>query len=121
MTLQRQALGRRGEAQAAAHLARQGLRVWQRNVRLPGGELDLVAWDGETLVFVEVRARRRASCGGPLASVGGRKQWRVRRLAEVFLWRTGLVGRVACRFDVVGIVAAGAGLAPVVEHVRDAF
>ena len=107
-------VGRRGEDRAAAALVAAGYRVVERNVRLRVGELDLVAYDGSTLVFVEVRSRRDHRFGGGLAAVPHRKQRQVARAAEVYL----AVRRPAfatCRFDVVAITGDELVI------VRDAF
>jgi putative endonuclease len=98
--------GRAVENRACRYLAAQGLRVLACNLRCRAGEIDLVALDGETLVFVEVRVRHDARFGGPLASVNRSKQARLVRAAHYFLPR--LAARhfaghpPACRFDVLG-------------------
>ena len=96
-------LGDRGEDLAVRHLKRQeGYRVVERNLRNSGGELDLVAWDGQTLCFVEIKLRRQLEYGGAAQAVDARKQERVRRAAEAYLqhWQ----GEVPeCRFDVVTV------------------
>lgn len=103
----RQRRGAAAEAQAARYLERHGLRILARNLRWQGGEIDLVAADGATLVFVEVRLRARASHGGARASIGPQKIRRIVRTAARFLdrlSRTHFGGRLpACRFDVIGI------------------
>nr|WP_091907848.1 YraN family protein [Chitinasiproducens palmae] len=94
------ALGSDFESRACRYLRWRGLRVEARNVRVRGGELDLVMWDGDTLVFVEVRARRGPSHGGALASIDAVKRHRLRCAAARYLlrWR----GHAPpCRFDVV--------------------
>ena len=73
----------------------------ERNFRCRAGEIDLVAFDGPTLVFVEVRSRRGDRAGTPFESVDGRKQARVTRVARHFLAARGLIDRDV-RFDVVG-------------------
>ena len=108
----RQLLGRRGEDAAAEYLRRAGFEVVARNVRMPVGELDLVALDGDVVVFVEVKARKR---GGGLEAVDARKQARLSRLALAFLARAGWLEREA-RFDVVAVDADGA-----CTHVANAF
>jgi putative endonuclease len=77
----RKGLGAAGERLAALHLERRGYRILARNVRLPGGEIDLVASHAGCLVIVEVRLRRGAGAGAALESVGRAKQQRLRRLA----------------------------------------
>ncbi|MGH7266874.1 MAG: YraN family protein [Candidatus Rokuibacteriota bacterium] len=112
--------GRTGEDLAARFLERQGLRILERNLRSRLGEIDLVARDGATLVFVEVKTRRPGAADPPQASVDGRKQRRLARLALNYLARRGL-GDLGCRFDVVAVTVGPDGRAPVVEHFRGAF
>lgn len=110
-------LGIRGERRAARYLRRRGYRILARNFRAAGAEIDLVALDGETLVFVEVKTRRSEAAGSPLAAVDARKQARLRRAAEVYAARAGTQRPV--RFDVVAIRARR--LVPRVELVKGAF
>ena len=114
----RRETGRRGEDVAAAFVAALGFRVVVRNFRCRAGEIDLVALDGDTVVFVEVRSRTGGACGTPLESVDGRKQAQVGRVARYFLAARGWHDRSA-RFDVIGIRLDAEP--PVVEHVRAAF
>jgi putative endonuclease len=93
--------------------------IVDRNYRYRGGELDLVARDGETLVFVEVRGRRTAAFGAPFETVGREKQRRVARAAEHWLVSHGLT-RAFARFDVVSVVCAP-GQPPAVEVIVNAF
>ena len=95
------ASGAEYEALAAKHLEAQGLRVVARNVCFRGGELDLVAEHGRTLVFVEVRFRRSAAFGDAGESVEIRKQQRLVRAAELYLARNPAHAQRPCRFDVV--------------------
>ena len=91
------------ESAACALLESHGCRVVARQVRFRDGELDVVAYDGAVLVFVEVRLRSSASFGGAAASVDGRKQRRVLRAAQRYLARHFPDARraPACRFDVI--------------------
>ena len=114
----RRATGRRGEDVAAAFVAALGWRVVVRNFRCRAGEIDVVALDGDTVVFVEVRARASRGFGTPLESVDGRKQAQVGRVARHFLSARGWHERAA-RFDVVGVRLDVDP--PGVEHVRGAF
>jgi putative endonuclease len=91
--------GARAEEEAARFLERQGLQVVARNYRTRLGEIDLVARDGEMLVFVEVRLRADARYGGAAASVDARKRARIEAAARRFL--AGLKREPPCRFDVV--------------------
>lgn len=95
----RQRDGARAEALAAEFLTARGLVVVERNWRRRCGELDLVARDGETLVFVEVRLRTRADFGGAAASITATK--RARLVAAAGQYLAGLDRTPACRFDAV--------------------
>lgn len=95
--------GRAGEALAHQFLQARGLRDFRFNVRSRFGEIDLVARDGDTLVFVEVRYRRNASHGSPVATVDIHKQRKIIKTARFYLQKHGLTNRMPCRFDVVGI------------------
>ncbi len=119
MTRDRQRCGRDGEARAAAFLAAHGLTILARNVRAPAGELDVVALDGDTVVFCEIRTRRSRAQGGALESVTPAKQRQVVRVAEWFLTRHPALATRPMRFDVVAIDLHGDAV--VIEHVRDAF
>jgi len=124
MTYARQRLGRRAEDLVADRLDGAGWRIIGRNVRLPSGEFDLVALDGTTLVFVEVKAGRAGARLGPEVpahAVGRRKQLKLRRLAREWIAeRRGPSGVSGYRFDVVGVRFGADGLADV-DHIRTAF
>jgi len=124
MTFARQRLGRTAERLVAERLERAGWRIVGRNVRLPSGELDLVALDGDTLVFVEVKAGRVGAALGPelpAHAVGRRKQLKLRRLAREWIWeRRGPSGVAGYRFDVVGVSFGPDGVHDV-DHIRSAF
>jgi putative endonuclease len=124
MTFARQRLGRRAEDLVAARLERSGWRMVGRNIRLPSGELDIVALDGSALVFVEVKAGRAGTTVGPerpAHAVGRRKQLKLRRLAREWIAdRRGPSGVSGYRFDVVGVCFGPNGLADV-DHIRNAF
>jgi putative endonuclease len=114
----RRELGRRGEEVAAEFVRGLGYRLIERNFRCRAGEVDLVALDDDTVVFVEVRSRSGVRLGTPLESVDGRKQAQVARVARYFLAAHGWHERTV-RFDVVGIRFDAEP--PAVEHVRAAF
>ncbi|CAN5809209.1 YraN family protein [soil metagenome] len=109
--------GDRGERAAARYLRRQGLRVLIRGYRTALGEIDLIARDGDTLVFVEVKARRR---GVPAEAVTLEKQRRLTLTALHFLKRNGLLEQRS-RFDVVSILWPDERGTPIITHLRDAF
>ena len=110
----RAALAKAGEDAAAGCLVRAGLEVVERNYRCRAGELDLIALDGDCIVFVEVKLRHAPF--DPLEAVDARKQRQVSRAAFDFLLRRGMLGRPA-RFDVVAVEARTLAC----EHVIDAF
>jgi putative endonuclease len=99
------ALGQAAEERACRHLELQGLRIVERNVRWRLGEIDAVARDGATWVFVEIRSRARR--GDAAASIDARKRGRIRRAAQLYLVRHFGDRWPACRFDVI-VVEAGA-------------
>jgi putative endonuclease len=128
MTEARQRLGRSAEALVAADLARRGMRIVARNVRVSEvrGELDLIAIDGSALVFVEVKALSAGSAAGPerpVLAVGARKQRKLRSLALAWLRdHDGSVpAHATLRFDVVGLRIDAAGRPVEWEHLRAAF
>jgi putative endonuclease len=108
------AAGRRGEDAAAAHLERLGYVVIARNYRCRGGEIDVVARDGETIVFAEVKLRRLGHDG--FEAVDDRKVRRLSRAALDFLSHYAILGSAA-RFDVVAVDAATMKC----RHLVDAF
>jgi putative endonuclease len=111
-------LGLDGEEEARRFLERLGYRILARRFRSRLGEIDLVAEDGATIVFVEVKTRRTSGAGSPEESVTPAKQRKIVRMAETFLLARGLHGR-NCRFDVVAVDAGTGKLA--VRHLPDAF
>jgi putative endonuclease len=93
--------GRRGEDLAAAFLTERGYKVIARNVRVPGGEIDLVCVESGVLVFVEVKRREGASFGSALSAVDARKRRKLRVIASDYAQIVAPMARV--RFDVVTI------------------
>jgi len=112
--------GTRSERAAARFLRRAGLRVVARNVLLPPGELDVVALDGRTIVFVEVRSTAGADTDRPALSVDAVKQRKLTDLALAYLQRHNLLGYTA-RFDVVAVSWPPHRREPDVVHYPDAF
>jgi len=119
VSLTRQLLGREAEAAAERLLRRKGYRILERNVRVGRGELDIVARVGETLVFVEVKARRTDRYGGVAYAVTAQKKRQLIQLAARYLARRRLEGQ-PCRFDVL-LYDAGSSASPVLEHIESAF
>jgi putative endonuclease len=117
-------LGRYGEAVAARHLVEDGLTILAQNWRCREGELDIVALDGQVLVFCEVKTRSSADYGSPAEAVVGPKAARVRQLAQRWLQARRSAGESAfwpdIRFDVVSVLRPRQG-ALEVDHLRGAF
>ena len=108
------ARGNAGERQAAEHLERIGMRIVERNFKTKLGELDIIAREGRTLVFVEVRSRSTTTFGSAVEAVNHHKQKQVTRVA----WQYIKVRRPrfeTARFDVIGITAGD------LVHIRDAW
>jgi putative endonuclease len=116
--LDRNALGRRGERIAERYLRRHGYLILERNFRGAGAEIDLVAMDGETLVFVEVKTRRTTQAGMPQEAVNSYKQRHLRRAGEVYAQSHRAHDR-PMRFDVVAILEEGGRRH--LELLKDAF
>ncbi len=117
MSFLRKLLGRSGEDRAAKHLAKLGYRVLERNYRTRQGEIDLIAVDRDTIVFVEVKTRTNDAFGAPELAVDLRKQGRMVKAALGYL-RQKKLHQMSCRFDVVAI---SGGEKPQVEIIRNAF
>ncbi|MCR5030783.1 MAG: YraN family protein [Selenomonadaceae bacterium] len=111
-------VGDRGEEMAADFLERKGLRILARKYRTPIGEIDLIAQEGKTLVFIEVKTRRSARCGSPAAAVGYAKQQKIARVAAWYMQTR--ADTPPCRFDVVEIYAPSSG-AWSVRQLENAF
>jgi putative endonuclease len=123
MTERRQRLGERGEMLAAQHLARRGFQILERNYRTRWGELDIVAFNGNELVFCEVKTRRAdPGRAWPLESVHPRKRQRVRRMASSWLReRPDHPYARAIRFDAIGVLLDVGGRLQSLEHLEGAF
>jgi putative endonuclease len=119
----RRSLGARGERLALDHLERLGFALVARNHRTRWGEIDLIVYDGTTLVFVEVKTRRAsARAGGALESVALAKQQQVRRIAAA--WLAEVVDRphsAELRFDAIGVTVDAFGDLLRLDHLEAAF
>ncbi len=118
MTLTRSRLGKLGEDLACRELERRGYAILARRWRRRQGEIDIIARDGATLVFVEVKTRGGRAFGEAAEAVTARKQWRLVQLARLYL-TCELRRECACRFDVVSIHFEHA--TPVVTVIPHAF
>ncbi len=113
-------LGRRGEDLACEELRRRGYAILARRFRTRHGEIDIVARDGDVLVFVEVKARSSARFGGARSAVTWPKQRKIMMMAQRYMKRVGWSKR-PCRFDIVAIRQYKDGRPPEVALIRNAF
>lgn len=113
-------LGKRGEDLAARYLQRLGYRIIARRERVLRGDLDIIALDDRTVVFVEVRTRSDTLHGHPAETIDGRKQRRIATLANAYIRRHRLED-CRVRIDVVTVTLAGPDGQPEVEHFQNAF
>ncbi|MBC7791291.1 MAG: YraN family protein [Anaerolineae bacterium] len=118
MATHAQTLGELGERIAERWLQRKGWRMVGRRFRNGHRDIDLVVECGDTVVFVEVKARRTNDFGGPVEAVDWRKRRELTRSAQVWIDRFGRPGQ-SYRFDVVGVLMDHAGVR--VRHVENAF
>ena len=121
MTLKRKETGRIGEEAAAGYLSGLGYITLRRNYSCPIGEIDIIAREGDTIVFVEVRARTGDGFGLPQESINLTKRHKLRQLAWYYLKATGQTG-ADCRFDAVAVMLDyRTGAIKEIEHLPDAF
>lgn len=106
-------VGKRGEDIACLYLRGEGYKIIARNWRSPFGEIDIIARDGESLVFVEVKTRTGSGFGGPVAALTPRKRGRIITTARAYL--SGVESGVTVRFDLVAVEGE------VITLYRDAF
>ena len=111
-------VGDAGEAIAVSYLQSLGLDILERNFRAHRGEIDIIARDEETLVFVEVKSSSNEAFGEPLTWVNRRKKHRIARTAEAYLL-TQKRADVECRFDVIAISIRKNGHD--IKHIKNAF
>jgi putative endonuclease len=117
-------LGQLGERLAAEHLIRRGFQILERNYRTRWGELDIIAFDGRTLSFCEVKTRRLAPGSGvtPLEAIRTRKQSRIRKMAGQWLReRRDRPYAPVIRCDAVGVTFDRAGRLVAIEHLEGVF
>jgi putative endonuclease len=111
-------LGSEGEDLAVRFLQKKGYRIVARNYKTPVGEIDIIARDGDTIVFIEVKTRTDISFGYPFEAVNNRKRQKLKNLALLYLKRQGKESPV--RFDVLSIFCMDDGKKDI-EHIKDAF
>ena len=119
----RRRLGQLGEQLAAEHLVRRGFRIVERNYRTRWGELDIIAFDGHTLAFCEVKTRRLApGHGSPFDAIRDLKRSRIRKIAGSWLIeRSERPYADVLRFDAIGVTFDLAGRFVRLEHLEGAF
>jgi putative endonuclease len=115
-----QPLGRRGEDAAALYLKNTGYIIIARGHRDNVGEIDLIAVDGRTIVFIEVKTRTSHDAGHPADAVDDKKQQRLTRLALSYMKRHDLL-ECSARFDVVAVTWPDDKGKPTIEHFQNAF
>lgn len=113
--MNKRAVGSIHEQKAAELLEKEGMKIIARNYRNRSGEIDLVALDGEYLVFVEVKYRADDRKGTPFEAVGRQKQRKIISTAQYFMMKNGYGAETPCRFDVVGISGTE------IRHLKNAF
>jgi putative endonuclease len=113
------ALGKTGEKVALHYLENKKYKIVAENFRLFRGEIDIIAYDKHTLVFIEVKTRKSTDFGLPEESVTVAKQEQIKKIAQGFLTKNNL-HETECRFDVVSLTLdAGKGYS--IRHIKNAF
>jgi putative endonuclease len=118
MTQDRLSLGKKGEELAATKLKAMKYQILERNYRCPLGEMDIIAREKGSLVFVEVKTRATKDFGGPAAAVHERKQRQLSRVALLYLNQK-KIRDIPARFDVVAVDLSG--MEPRIEVIQNAF
>jgi putative endonuclease len=116
--MNRRSKGREGENLAAQFLEKRGYSILERNYRFERGEIDLVAKDGQELVFVEVKSRHSQQYGAPEESVTPAKEAQLKKVAEGYLYEHDIENQ-SCRFDIVTITYQRG--TPVLRLIHNAF
>ena len=118
----RHRLGKQGEQIAAEHLTRLGYEIVERNFRTRWGELDIVAFDGTTLAFCEVKTRRLSRSGGPFEGFRTPQRQRIRKMAGAWMIEhTDRPYAELLRFDAIGITIDATGKLVSIDHLEGAF
>lgn len=112
------ALGNKGEDLAVIFLEKKGYKIIAKNYRNYVGEIDIIARDGETTVFIEVKTRANDSFGYPFEAVHNKKRLKLRNLALLYMKKQG--EEIPIRFDVLSIMYTDNGQKQI-EHIKDAF
>ena len=118
MTQDRLSLGKKGEAHAEVYLKNEGYKIKEKNFRCPLGEIDIIALDGGTLVFVEVKTRSSSSFGYPFEAVNKKKQRQILKTAKYYILKK-RIKNTPLRIDVVSILIKGESIEA--EIIKNAF
>lgn len=116
--LDKVSLGKTGEKLAVTYLKSKGFKILEKNLRTRFGELDIIANDHGTLVFIEVKTRTSSVFGSPIQGINERKKSRLKNLALRYIAEKGLLEQEV-RFDVLGILQTGKQIQ--IEHIPNAF
>lgn len=119
MNLNTSKTGKEGEELACRFLTEKGFRIIERNFRFHKGEIDIIAKDNETLVFIEVKYRQNLEFGYPEEAITKDKISQIRRIANAYLFERRIIN-VTCRFDVIAILEIKKGK-PTINHYFNAF
>lgn len=111
-------LGKAGEAIAAEFLVKKGYVILETNYTIKTGEIDIIAWEKEYIVFVEVKYRRSLNTGYPAEAVTVAKQRKIRTVATYYLAAKGK-SDTCCRFDVIQLLGMGDDM--LIDHIENAF
>lgn len=101
--MNKRSIGTKYETLACSYLEEQGYEILERNFRCRIGEIDIIAWDGGYLVFIEVKYREKEGCGQAVYAVSSKKQQVISKVAAFYLLKKRLSESTPCRFDVVAI------------------
>ena len=115
--MQKNIFGKRGEIIAENYLKEKGYKILETNYKNKIGEIDIIAKDGDCLVFVEVKTRLTSQFGDPLEAIDLRKQYKIRQVATGYLMQKRQLN-AKCRFDAIGIIGDGADN---IRHIINAF
>lgn len=110
-------LGSKGEDLAVKYLKKRGFRIIKRNYKAPTGEIDIIAREGRTVVFIEVKTRTDDLFGLPVEAVGTKKQQRIKDTALYYL--SGLRSQPPARFDIISVYIKNSSHE--IDHLKDAF
>ncbi|MDT3695936.1 MAG: YraN family protein [Ignavibacterium sp.] len=111
--------GKEGEEIAAKYLLEKGFEILKRNYQFSHGEIDIIAMDGETLVFIEVKTRKTLEYGEPEYAITKKKIQQIKKVAELYLFDNE-IEEADCRFDVIAIIL-GSENNPQITHYENAF